>query len=288
MGIMTIDSLPRTVIVSEYIDNIAIFENVKHLSGLTLPAKIDFVLSILCEQGELSIMVDLERRELRARSLMVLKPGHLINSFKASPDFRGHCIVVSSSAFGDTIPSLSRFLPTIVHFMKNPVLQLSASEVVEQVELRNILRRNMHAEEHPYKKQLVDALLESLFYATIKIYTSHLNESSGMSMKRKEDLFMRFIDLVENLYRQERSVAFYADKLNVSPKHLSAVIKGASGRTAGEWIDSYVILDAKMLLRNTGMTIQEISARLNFANQSFFGKYFKHLTGMSPREFRGK
>lgn len=288
MGIMTIDSLPRTAIVSKYIDNIAIFENVKHLSGLTLPAKIDFVLSILCEQGELSIMVDLEHRVLRARSLMVLKPGHLINSFSASSDFKGHCIVVSNSAFGDTIPSLSRFLPTIVHFMKNPVLQLSASEVVEQVELRNILRRNMHAEEHPYKKQLVDALLESLFYATIKIYTSHLNESSGMSMKRKEDLFMRFIDLVENLYRKERSVAFYADRLGVSPKHLSAVIKGASGRTAGEWIDSYVILDAKMLLRNTGMTIQEISARLNFANQSFFGKYFKHLTGMSPREFRGK
>ena len=71
--------------------------------------------------------------------------------------------------------------------------------------------------------------------------------------------------------------------LCVTPKHLSATIKETSGRTAGEWIDSYVIIEAKTLLRNTGLTIQEVSAKLNFSNQSFFGKYFKHITGISPR-----
>ena len=81
---------------------------------------------------------------------------------------------------------------------------------------------------------------------------------------------------------------FYADKLFVTPKHLSAVLKEISGRTAGEWIDHRVILEAKMLLRTTGMNIQEISLALNFSNQSFFGKYFKHLTGISPRDYRSK
>ena len=81
---------------------------------------------------------------------------------------------------------------------------------------------------------------------------------------------------------------FYAEKLFVTPKHLSAVLKEISGKTAGEWIDHRVILEAKLLLRTTGMNIQEISVALNFSNQSFFGKYFKHLTGLSPREYRNR
>ncbi len=83
-------------------------------------------------------------------------------------------------------------------------------------------------------------------------------------------------------------MAFYAGKLFVTPKHLSAVLKEVSDKTAGEWIDQRVILEAKVLLRSTGLNIQEISAMLNFANQSFFGKYFRHLTGMSPRDYRSK
>ena len=67
---------------------------------------------------------------------------------------------------------------------------------------------------------------------------------------------------------------------------MSSSIKTVSGRTAGEWIDSYVILEAKLLLRNTALTVQEISAILNFPDASFFGKYFKRLTGYTPRKFR--
>lgn len=99
---------------------------------------------------------------------------------------------------------------------------------------------------------------------------------------------MNFIDLLESHFREERAVNFYAERLFVTPKHLSAVLKEISGQTAGEWIDQRVILEAKLLLRTTGMNIQEISTALNFSNQSFFGKYFKHLTGISPREYRTK
>ena len=105
-------------------------------------------------------------------------------------------------------------------------------------------------------------------------------------MRRRDALLHKFIELVEANFQQERSVAFYADALCVTPKHLSASIREASGRTAGEWIDSYVLIEAKLMLRNTGLTIQEISTKLNFQNQSFFGKYFKRLCGQSPRDYR--
>ena len=81
-------------------------------------------------------------------------------------------------------------------------------------------------------------------------------------------------------------MGFYADKLYISPKYLSLIIKESTGRSAAEWIDEYVILEAKNLLRFSGKNIQQIAYELNFTNQSSFGKYFKHLTGMSPSEFQ--
>lgn len=105
---------------------------------------------------------------------------------------------------------------------------------------------------------------------------------------RKEHIFERFYESLIESYQAERSVRFYADRLCLTPKHLSGVVKEVSGKTVGEWIDDFVILEAKALLNSSSLSIQEISDRLNFANQSFFGKYFKHYTGLSPKEYRGK
>ena len=83
-----------------------------------------------------------------------------------------------------------------------------------------------------------------------------------------------------------RSVSFYSNKMFLTAKHLSTVVKEVSGKTASEWIDSLVILEAKALLKSSELSIQEIADELHFANQSFFGKYFKHHTGMAPKEYR--
>ena len=87
-------------------------------------------------------------------------------------------------------------------------------------------------------------------------------------------------------HRKERRVDFYAEQLFLSPKHFSTVVKKVSGKTAGEWIDEYVILEAKALLKYSVMSIQEVAYFMNFPNPSFFGKYFKHHTGLSPSEYK--
>jgi AraC-like DNA-binding protein len=84
---------------------------------------------------------------------------------------------------------------------------------------------------------------------------------------------------------EERELKFYADRLNLTPMHLSKVVKAASHKSANEWINDHVILEAKALLKSTSMTIQQISEELHFPSQSFFGKYFKRCTGISPREY---
>jgi AraC-like DNA-binding protein len=90
---------------------------------------------------------------------------------------------------------------------------------------------------------------------------------------------------VQENYVRERAISFYADRLCVTPKYLSQVVKQISGRLAGEWISDYVILEAKALINSHKYTMQQISDMLNFANQSFFAKYFKEKAGCTPSSY---
>ncbi|OUL62405.1 AraC family transcriptional regulator [Flavobacterium sp. AJR] len=99
-------------------------------------------------------------------------------------------------------------------------------------------------------------------------------------------LFEKFKEILAKEFLRERSVGYYADSLNVTRKYLSEVIKKNSGKTASDWIDDFIVLEAKVLLQNKTLTINQISEMLNFSNQSVFGKFFKSSTGFSPLEYR--
>ena len=115
----------------------------------------------------------------------------------------------------------------------------------------------------------------------------HITPEESQSFQEYHSFLWSKVKLKDNPFRKEkRSVSYYADKMFLTAKHLSTVVKEISGKTAGEWIDSLVVLEAKALLKSSELSIQEIADELHFANQSFFGKYFKHHTGMSPKEYR--
>lgn len=99
-------------------------------------------------------------------------------------------------------------------------------------------------------------------------------------------IFDQFIKLVSEYHTEQRNVGFYAQRLNLTPKYLSRIIRDASGRSAPEWIDDYVILEAKNLLKYSGLAIKEIVYKLNFPSQSVFYKFFKSHTGMTPTEYK--
>lgn len=103
---------------------------------------------------------------------------------------------------------------------------------------------------------------------------------------RKKQIYDKFMELLQQYYATERSIGFYADKMCITPKYLSQMVYAVSGRHAGDWIRDYVILEAKALLKSRKYTIQQISDMLNFANQSFFGVYFKKEVGCSPKAYQ--
>ncbi|HEY4784564.1 MAG TPA: helix-turn-helix domain-containing protein, partial [Bacteroidales bacterium] len=124
---------------------------------------------------------------------------------------------------------------------------------------------------------------QAFFYASS--YQFHNLPEKG-SQSKQEILVEKFLTSVQKNYKEHRGLEFYANELCLTPKYLSKLIKENSGTTANEWINNYVILEAKALLKSTNMTIQQISLELNFESQSFFGKYFKRIVGLSPKEYR--
>lgn len=137
--------------------------------------------------------------------------------------------------------------------------------------------------DNPFRIKSIQHLTVALFYSTVwkQISSYKKNEKT-----RADYITYEFLDLVEKNFKKYRQLDFYADKLCITAKYLSTTVKNNSGISASEWIKRYVILEAQRLLKNSSMTIQQISNELNFPSQTFFSKYFKHQIGLSPKEYR--
>ena len=103
---------------------------------------------------------------------------------------------------------------------------------------------------------------------------------------RNVEIYRRLIRLVIENYTRERQVRFYAERMGLSQPHLNSVVRQVTGKSPLEIISAVVLMDAKAKLKSTAMTVQEIAYSLNFPSASFFGKYFKRCTGMTPGEYR--
>jgi AraC-like DNA-binding protein len=147
----------------------------------------------------------------------------------------------------------------------------------------SMLKKTVRMKDNPHRIEIVKHLTRAFFYGFG--YQYHKIPDKVIRSKN-EILLEKFLNYVQTNYKAERKLEFYAEKLCLTPKHLSKVIKETSGNSANEWIDNYVILEAKALLKSTNMTIQQISDELDFPSQSFFGKYFKRQVGLSPKDYR--
>ena len=186
----------------------------------------------------------------------------------------------------EIIPHIQNTLPAFFYIKEHPVTEFNTEEIGCIKEYHSFLWKKVKAKGHPYRKEIAQSLLLAVFHEVYGMFKNHM--PIEVKKSRQEELFAAFIQTLALHHKQERSVAFYAGKLCVTPKYLSLLVKNVSNRTAGEWIDNYVVLEAKALLSSSTLSIQEISDRLNFANQSFFGKYFKQHAGISPTEYRKK
>lgn len=137
----------------------------------------------------------------------------------------------------------------------------------------------------PFDQHVLNHLFHAFLFEHNTMY-QRCNGSTKLQYTRKEDISMRFVKLLSDTFREERSVIFYAEQLHVTPRYLSQTVKEVTGKSAGELIDELVVMEAKALLNNASLTIAQVADTLYFSDQFFFSKYFKRHTGMSPSEYR--
>lgn len=266
-------------------NDFAIFNDSKDIPLTSYPTRLNGACLTVCTKGWCKVDINLRHYEMREGMLGIILPDQIVQQGERSDDFSGIFIAVSRNFMDLVIPTMQQLFPMFLIIKDNPFVPITLEESLSFQEYHSFLWSKVKLKDNPFRKEITRGLLMALFYELYNIYQGHV-VCEPVHKSRKEDLFERFIRAISESYKEERSVSYYADKLFLTSKHLSTVVKEVSGRTAGEWIDSLVVLEAKALLKSSELSIQEIADQLHFANQSFFGKYFKHHTGMSPKEYR--
>lgn len=254
-------------------------------SVLDSPRKFIFQLLVRHFAGSAKIKVDMVEYDLSEPiNLITVMSGQILMVEHISDDFDGVVVVMSNSFVESMFIYVNNALPLNVATRSNCVKHLSNSEVDLSDMFLKAIAQVLRNQTNPYLDRVLQHVLMAIFYSSEEIRNQLETESGAYTSA--DAISKEFMRLVKDNFRSERQLQFYADKLCITPRYLSRVVKECTGSSAADWIERYVVLEARALLKSTSMTIQQISDELNFPSQTFFGKYFKRRVGMSPKLYR--
>jgi AraC-like DNA-binding protein len=255
------------------------------ISTFEYPFKLDVNVIIICIKGKTEGFINLKRYTTDGACFIVLLPGQIMQYKSISEDFSGLFIIMSQKFADSLMPNVADRLPLSLSVRDNPVIPLNKDSLEGMIHYFELLKRVIEVKDHPYRMESVRHLTLAFFYGA-GVYLHQVADNKKKT--HRETIVEKFLQLVQNHHKTQRGLAYYADKLCITSAYLSKVVRETGGKPANEWIDEHVVLEAKALLKSTNMSIDQISEVLNFPSQSFFGKYFKRVTGMSPREYKRK
>ena len=265
----------------------------KALNFMRYPFRFDGYLVVFCTGGSLCLDINLHSYEITPHSMAIIVPGYILRVSKVDPaslDDLGFVVLALSHDFASNVRfDFVRLFNESMRILDNPIFTLRGEDLKIAEDYHRLAQRIV-ASQATNKREALVPLLASFCYSMGSAWEKQLDGADSMpcgkNATRLKLVFEHFLRLVSEYHDRERNVSFYADHMGFTPKYLSKLIKEVSGRSAPEWIDSFVILEAKNMLKYSDCTIKEIVFRLNFPNQSVFYKYFKAHTGMTPSEYR--
>ena len=254
------------------------------------PCRIDAFIIGVGTEGETSVSFNLHEFKLKKDSIFIFTPKNVLQ-VNSQQYFKADVIAISPDFMRRINIDIKNMMPLFLKFVENPTLALTPEESRSMRGMIAQIERETRGPETHFSFDIVSGLIAATIYKIGDImyhYLAEHPEEQNNSHNRAEEYFKQFTHLLGEHFREERSVGFYARQLCITPKYLTTLIKRISGQSVSEWIDNYVILEAKTLLKYSTMSIQEIAYYLNFPNQSFFGSYFKRNTGMSPSQYKAQ
>ncbi len=231
--------------------------------------------------GRARVLINLIEYIFRPNYISLIAPGSIIQIIETSQDFDAHMMAIEHNFL--PVSGKEEFFAHFLQRKKNLLLPLTTTE---QVQIENFITVMWDVLQEPvFRKEVIQHLLAGLLY-NIEYIAKNKGQSESSPLTHQNDIFQRFISLVNTYSKTERNVSFYADKLCLTPRYLNTVIRQTSQQTVMDWINQSIILEAKVLLKHSNRLVYQISDELNFPNPSFFSKFFKRMTGMTPQEYQ--
>lgn len=254
------------------------------------PSRLNALIIGVGTEGETSLTSNLQEFRLKKDSLFIFSPKHILQ-VQSNNRFKAHLIVIAPDFLKRINIDTKRMMPLFLQFGSLPCMELTHAESQSLRSFISMVEQELKGSETDFSSEIIGGLIAATIYKVGDILTHYLTEHPEVDSpihNRADEYFRQFTELLGEHYKHERSVGFYARQLCITPKYLTTLIKRISGKSVSEWIDNYVILEAKTLLKYSNMSVQEIAYYLNFPNQSFFGSYFKRNAGMSPSQYKAK
>ena len=252
---------------------------------LCKPFLMNYVGLIACEKGYFCFDVDKKKFTARAGETVFLSEGNNFSIGELSDDLRVSILFYHIDPIREILGSSIVAMYLYTTLTPEPCYVWTSGEESDLARYIALLGRHRKSAQNPFDNHECKLLLLALTYRLCSIYSRRIIEEKNVA-GHKIDTFIKLIRLIEKYYMQERGVAFYADKLCLSPKYLSALSKSVCGYTVQELVFRAIIRKSIFWLKNTNKSVQEISDDLNFPNSSFFGTFFKKQTGLAPSYYR--
>lgn len=243
----------------------------------------DSLLTIICLRGKATFRIRLHEYEIRRGSYLLIKANEPFYITENSEDFRIDVVRVGDSVFDLSYDKI----------LKQRLERLSIQRPTDNISNRTLMMFHII---HSYLKVMIkernDFYRDMIIFEYVKLFLYEAcrilddTYSEGTPKSKERNITNLFFQLVEKGYKENRKVEDYATMIGITSKHLALVIKKTTGKYPSDWLENYVLLESKRLLRSTDMSIQHISYDLNFSTPSHFGKFFKSQTGITPKKFR--
>lgn len=267
-----------------YNKDIVMISNFGDMNLFSHPARLKATTVLICLSGEIDCSINLKRFHIAENHLLVSFSSDIIQ-IHSSDNVVGYAIMLSEDYLQQLQIDFRLRAQSYIGLRGNGPIRVPYKELLDLKPYYMLFRKNMEDGNPDVIKGLAHALSYTIL-SMVKRFRLNQHNGEVKDTSRAQQLFDQFMTLLHIHHDMERCIQFYADKMCLTPKYLSGIIKSYSGKTALDWINEYVVLEAKMMLRYTAMTVQQISNSLNFPTQSAFGKYFKQQVGISPKQYR--
>lgn len=240
---------------------------------------------ILCNSGKVQFVMTDRIFSIVKGDFAVWTIDAVITEMLYSPYFDADILLVSRNFLLENNPQSTWATKGYLYIKENPVFSLSETDF--KILLSDFVRfkEQLARTNHIFRREILGRLMQIFLYDLWDVYASEINRHRSLN-SNTANLFSRFLDLVRLKNSESREVAYYADKLCVTPKYLSEVVRKASGKPASYWINGYTLQEIIAMLKRQDMTVSEIAVRMNFYNQSHFSRFVKNMLGVSPTEYR--